>query len=46
VVPFGAQTIGTGNLYISTKVFQDWYDGFMRKITMDPNFVLKNESDI
>ena len=45
VVPFGAQKIGTGDLYLSTKVFQDWYDGFMRKVTMNPNIVLKNESD-
>ena len=44
LVPFDAQKIGTGNLYTSTKVFQDWYDGFMRKVMMDPNIVLKNEN--
>jgi hypothetical protein len=46
MVPFEAQKIGIGNSYISTKVFQDWYDGFMRKVMMDPNIVLKNESDV
>lgn len=45
-VPFDAQKIGIGNSYISAKVFQDWYDGFMRKAMMDPNIVLKSESDI
>src|SRR5206468_3661711 len=28
VTPLGAQKIGTGDLFISTKIFQDWYDGF------------------
>ncbi|RIA86979.1 hypothetical protein C1645_799871 [Glomus cerebriforme] len=46
IVPLDAQKIGIGNSYISTKIFQDWYDGFMRKVFMDPNIVLKNESDI
>ncbi|GBC08190.1 hypothetical protein RclHR1_07960006 [Rhizophagus clarus] len=45
IVPFDAQKIGIGNSYISTKIFQDWYDGFTRKVMMDPNIVLKNESD-
>ncbi|CAG8623518.1 10501_t:CDS:2 [Funneliformis caledonium] len=44
-IPFGAQKIGIGNSYISAKVFQDWYDGYMRKVKMDPSIVLKNESD-
>ena len=45
VPPYGAQIIGTGNSYMSTKTFQDWYDGFMRKVKMDPSIVLKSESD-
>lgn len=46
IVPFDAQKIGIGNSYISTKIFQDWYDGFMRKVMMDPNIVLKNEPNV
>lgn len=46
IVPFDSQKIGIGNSYISTKIFQDWYDGFMRKVMMDPNIVLKNEPNI
>ncbi|CAB4394717.1 DUF775-domain-containing protein [Rhizophagus irregularis] len=46
IIPFDSQKIGIGNSYISTKIFQDWYDGFMRKVMMDPNIVLKNEPNI
>ncbi|CAG8700368.1 8117_t:CDS:2, partial [Acaulospora morrowiae] len=41
--PFNAQIIGTGNAFISIKVFQDWYDMFMRKVKVDPNIVLKGD---
>ncbi|CAG8619612.1 1851_t:CDS:2, partial [Acaulospora colombiana] len=41
--PFNAQIIGTGNTYISIKVFQDWYDLFLRKVKADPNIVLKGD---
>ncbi|RHZ66985.1 hypothetical protein Glove_303g55 [Diversispora epigaea] len=41
--PFGSHVIGSGNSFISVKVFQDWYDLFSRKIKMDPNIVLKRD---
>ncbi|CAG8488375.1 1938_t:CDS:2, partial [Scutellospora calospora] len=43
--PFGSQIIGTGNTFISAKVFQDWYDTFTRKVKVDPNMVLKDDSN-
>ncbi|CAG8545492.1 4370_t:CDS:1 [Racocetra fulgida] len=43
--PFGSQIIGTGNTFISAKVFQDWYETFTRKVKIDPNVVLKDDNN-
>ncbi|CAG8446361.1 3356_t:CDS:2 [Ambispora leptoticha] len=45
--PMGMQLIGQNinmyQSYIPLKVFQDWYDGFMRKVKIDPGMVLKGD---
>ncbi|RIB10183.1 hypothetical protein C2G38_2132724 [Gigaspora rosea] len=43
--PFGSQIIGSGNTFISAKVFQDWYETFTRKVKIDPNIVLKDDNN-
>ncbi|KAF0438086.1 DUF775-domain-containing protein [Gigaspora margarita] len=43
--PFGSQIIGTGNTFISAKIFQDWYETFTRKVKIDPNIVLKDDNN-
>ncbi|CAG8485210.1 2955_t:CDS:2 [Ambispora gerdemannii] len=47
--PLGMQIIGQNidmyQSYIPLKAFQDWYDGFMRKVKIDPGMVLKGDEN-
>ncbi|CAJ0873891.1 2342_t:CDS:2 [Entrophospora sp. SA101] len=45
-IPFGSDAIGTGNSFLSLKLFQEWYDSYTRKVKMDPNMVLKEDNPL